>query len=114
MAQLRCFGCDRNFSPRGLSQHYSKTQDPRCRRRSIAPQFSSVSATIPWAAFSLGTPGAQEGLIGPPEPVDAMDADVFDSGTGHDDETGAQSDGESTATFLGDNCESSPDNGLGI
>ena len=84
MAQVRCLGCNRKFSPRGLTQHHSKTQDPRCHSRSIVPQFLSVSATIPWAAFSVGPsgPGPQEDSIGPPEPVDAMDADVFDSGAG--------------------------------
>ena len=80
------------------------------------PQFLSVSATIPWVAFSVGPsgPGPQEDSIGPPKPVDAMDADVFDSGAGHDDETGAQSDGESAATCLVDQSEGSPDDGLGM
>src|SRR6266850_6636255 len=53
MAQLQCFYCSKYFSPHGLSQHVSKTQDPHCCSSSITPRFQFVSATIPHAAFSL-------------------------------------------------------------
>src|SRR6267142_3211556 len=53
MAQLQCFGCSKYFSPHGLSQHVSKTQDPHCHSSSIVPQFRFVSAIIPHMAFSL-------------------------------------------------------------
>jgi len=42
-AQIRCNGCNRVFTPSGLSQHLSKTQDSRCRRSSIQTDSVSVS-----------------------------------------------------------------------
>ena len=33
--RIKCDGCTRLFAPSGLSQHLSRTQDPRCRRPSV-------------------------------------------------------------------------------
>src|ERR1700730_10521446 len=52
-AQVLCFGCNRKFSPRGLSQHVSKTQDLCCCSSSTAAQFPFASSAIPHAGFSL-------------------------------------------------------------
>jgi hypothetical protein len=41
--RIRCNGCQRDFAPRGLSQHLSKTQDPRCRRSSVRSDSLSLS-----------------------------------------------------------------------
>ena len=109
-AQLRCFGCNRVFSPRGLSQHISKTSNLRCRNP-VAPH---VSATIPHTAFSLGTTDRQEDFIGAPEPIGATDTDAFDNPAHGDDEIGARSGGESVTPCLVGQCQSSPDDGLGI
>ena len=52
--QVQCRGCGRPFTPRGLSQHVSKTQDPRCR--------SALSTSrVPTASSS-----AQNAVIPPP------------------------------------------------
>src|ERR1700730_18689613 len=52
-AQVLCFACNRKFSPHGLSQHVSKTQDLCCRSSSTAAQFPFASSAIPHAGFSL-------------------------------------------------------------
>ena len=41
--QIRCDGCGRVFTPSGLSQHLSKTQNLRCRRSLAQTGFASVS-----------------------------------------------------------------------
>jgi len=94
-AQLQCFGCNKVFSPCGLSQHISKTSNPRCRSITDVPY---VSTTIPRAAFSLGTTNHQENFIGAPEPMGAMDTDALDNMHG-DDEIDAGSGGESRCTM---------------
>ena len=43
-AQIQCPGCNRAFSPRGLSQHVSRSQRPSCR----VLGSNSVSNTISW------------------------------------------------------------------
>ena len=92
-AQVQCQNCKRKFSPRGLSQHYSKSPDPRCRSIPVAPQFLFPLATIPHAAFSLGVAEHLEDLIGSPEPMDLMDADTFDDQGGDNFGEIVQSDG---------------------
>ena len=52
-AQLRCHGCDKVFTPRGLSQHVNKTHDSRCRVN-VASQGRSVSASVVCTAFQPG------------------------------------------------------------
>jgi hypothetical protein len=37
-AQVQCRGCDKAFTPRGLSQHVSKTQNMRCRHVNNPPR----------------------------------------------------------------------------
>jgi hypothetical protein len=61
------------------------------------PQFQFLSTSIPHVAFSLGAADHQEDLIGPPEPMDTTDADMFDD-LGSDGEIDAQLDDESTAS----------------
>ena len=46
-AQVRCPGCERDFTPRGLSQHVTKTQDQRCRRVVATSQPHLLSAAFP-------------------------------------------------------------------
>lgn len=50
-AQFHCPGCHRRFSPRGLSQHITKSQRPTCRALQTNPAFLSsrpnlLSSTI--------------------------------------------------------------------
>ena len=46
MARLiRCRGCDMEYTPQGLSQHVSKTRDPRCQPVPIASQAPAVSSS---------------------------------------------------------------------
>jgi hypothetical protein len=44
---LQCPGCNRGFTPRGLSHHVSKTQDARCRRIVSSTQSQIISAPFP-------------------------------------------------------------------
>ena len=50
-AQVQCFGCNRNFTPRGLSQHVSKSRDPRCRASSVTGEVQLATAPIHRTAF---------------------------------------------------------------
>ena len=45
-AQVRCQGCDKAFTPRGLSQHVSKTQNERCRHINNLPLNNLSSPSI--------------------------------------------------------------------
>jgi hypothetical protein len=45
--QIQCHGCDKSFTPRGLSQHVSRTPHPRCRAVYTASQLPSVSTSVP-------------------------------------------------------------------
>ena len=45
-AQIRCRGCDRVFSPRGLSQHLSKTQDAVCREAQSTSRTPSLFQVV--------------------------------------------------------------------
>ena len=42
---IQCRGCGRSFAPRGLSQHLSKTHDPRCRSALKAAASPSIQVT---------------------------------------------------------------------
>jgi len=46
-AQVQCPGCEKDFTPRGLSQHVARTQDLRCRRVVATSQSHLLSAAIP-------------------------------------------------------------------
>ena len=54
-AQVQCYGCNRVFSPRGLSQHITRSQDIRCRHKftisdsqiRTTPGSSTASSTAP-------------------------------------------------------------------
>ena len=53
-AQVQCFGCNRKFTPRGLSQHFSKSPDPRCHdARAASRQVELVSAAFARTASPL-------------------------------------------------------------
>ena len=43
--QVPCRGCGRLFTPRGLSQHVSKTQDPRCRSAVSTSRVPTASSS---------------------------------------------------------------------
>lgn len=78
-SQAQCRSCYRKFTPRGLSQHYNKSPDPRCRREPVKPQVLLPTAAVPPVAFSLGAAEHLEDLFGSPEPTDVVDADPFDN-----------------------------------
>lgn len=44
-ALIRCHGCGTEYTPQGLSQHVSKTRDPRC-------QYTPVTSRAPAASSS--------------------------------------------------------------
>ena len=46
-AQVRCPGCEKDFTPRGLSQHVTRTQDLRCRRVVAMSQTQLLSTAFP-------------------------------------------------------------------
>src|SRR6267142_1013723 len=50
-SQLQCPGCDKVFTPRGLSQHVSKTYNTCCHNVNVVTQSQSVSASFAWTAF---------------------------------------------------------------
>jgi hypothetical protein len=54
-AQVKCFGCNRNFTPRGFSQHFSKSPDSRCldARRAASRQVELVSGAFARTASPL-------------------------------------------------------------
>jgi len=45
--QVRCPGCESNFTPRGLAQHVSRSRDSRCRDAVATSQSHRPSAAIP-------------------------------------------------------------------
>jgi hypothetical protein len=45
--QVRCPGCERDFTPRSLSQHVSKSQDLRCCRIVATSQSHRPSVAFP-------------------------------------------------------------------
>ena len=46
-AQVQCPGCERGFTPSGLSQHLSRIGDFRCHRVVVASQTHLASTTFP-------------------------------------------------------------------
>jgi hypothetical protein len=52
--QIQCHGCNKSFTPRGLSQHVSRTPHPRCRAVYTASQLPSVSTSVPHTASLPG------------------------------------------------------------
>ncbi len=58
---IHCQGCDSKFSPQGLSQHVSKSQDPRCQHAPITSQDLVLSLSIHHSSMppplnQIGTP----------------------------------------------------------
>ena len=53
MAKVRCSECNRIFTPRGHSQHVSKSHDPRCRSGNAIQHTQLVSASFPHNPFPL-------------------------------------------------------------
>jgi hypothetical protein len=43
---IKCHGCSRSFTPRGLSQHVSKTHDPRCQKALAVSQAPAAPSSI--------------------------------------------------------------------
>jgi hypothetical protein len=70
-AQIRCRGCDKVFTPRGLSQHTSKTQNVRCHTISNPPldQFGSPSILRAVSRSAL-SPNHTPGVISDDQPGD--------------------------------------------
>ena len=46
-AQVKCPGCEREFTPRGLSQHVSRIDNIRCRRVVVTPHSYLPSTAFP-------------------------------------------------------------------
>ena len=89
MAQVQCFGCNRKFTPRGFSQHVSKSPDPHCRARPVTGEVQLATASIHRTAFSpaLDPNQASQGSgIASPD-----DLDMHDRSLGrHDNEMDAR------------------------
>ena len=49
-AQVWCPGCERDFTPCGLSQHVTRTQDLRCHHVVATSQSHLLSAAFPHLA----------------------------------------------------------------
>ena len=54
-SQIRCQGCDRVFSPRGLSQHLSRTPNAVCREVQTTSRTPSLFQTVSGAGSSLAS-----------------------------------------------------------
>jgi len=52
-AQVRCPGCERDFTPCGLSQHITKTQNLCCHHVLVTSQSCLVSGAFPHMASPL-------------------------------------------------------------
>jgi len=74
VTQVRCHGCDRVFSPRGLSQHLSKNDV--CRATQAALKTPSVFQT---ASCAGQTSNSVPGDCDTADPADATDADVLEA-----------------------------------
>ena len=72
--QVRCQGCDKAFTPRGLSQHASKTQDLRCRPDNNIPPLDHFRTPFIPRTASCSSPS----LIRMPDaPSDAQPGDQY-------------------------------------
>jgi hypothetical protein len=65
-AQIQCDGCKRWFTPRGLSQHVSKTRNVRCRMVHAAAQDLMATSSVTHAVLSQ-VPDTILLSSGPPE-----------------------------------------------
>src|SRR5260221_333479 len=84
-AQVQCFGCNRNFTPNGLSQHFSKSPDPRCHdARSVSRQVELVSAPFPRTASPAPNPDHVSPGSGRVKPDD-LDVPNYSLGRRNDD-----------------------------
>ena len=54
-SQIRCQGCDRVFSPRGLSQHLSRTPNAVCREVQTTSRTPSLFQTVSGAGSFLAS-----------------------------------------------------------
>jgi hypothetical protein len=96
-AQVRCRGCNKAFTPRGLSHHISKTQNMRCRRVNNPLWARFGSPSIPRAA-SRSSPSPNR----IPEAIsDDQRGDEYDCATtgGLDDGPDLGEDSSSGASF---------------
>lgn len=59
-AQVQCPGCERGFTPSGLSQHLSRIGDFRCRRVVAASQTHLASTAFPRTAPRLLSTSASQ------------------------------------------------------
>ena len=95
--QIQCKGCNKHFTPRGLSQHISKTQRPSCRADYTTSQTPSTA--IPHAVAPLDSIDApcvsgadnpcddsdesnsvvEYGGLNPIDPADVVDADALEA-----------------------------------
>jgi hypothetical protein len=50
-SQTQCRGCGRVFAPRGLSQHVSKSRDPRCQAALRTSRAQAASSSIQHTAM---------------------------------------------------------------
>jgi hypothetical protein len=48
---IRCRGCGKEYTPRGLSQHVSKSRDIRCQPTPITSRVSAASSSIHHSAM---------------------------------------------------------------
>jgi hypothetical protein len=89
-AQVRCEGCNRKFTPSGLSQHVAKTQNPYCRSVYSTSQahlrYNSIDhaapSTVPVPSPTLWTSTSRHNQQIEDEFNDGVDqADPMDTGT---------------------------------
>jgi len=72
-ATVRCRGCDTEYTPQGLSQHISRTQDPRCQHAPITSRVLAGSSSSHRPAM----PPSLDPICTPPlSPVDAQNDDI--------------------------------------
>lgn len=71
-ARVHCRGCNRVFTPRGLSQHLSRSHSPNCR---------AVYATIQ-LPITFQTRAATSRLVSNPVPTSWVHNGVIRNGTG--------------------------------
>jgi hypothetical protein len=98
--RIQCEGCKSYFTPRGLSQHISKTQKRSCRADYTTLQTPSaaansdtpvsapldsmthtpcVSGAVPCDNPDESSSIAADGALNPIDPADVMDADAFEA-----------------------------------
>jgi hypothetical protein len=82
-ACVRCYGCNKAFTPRGLAQHASKSQNTCCRGSNIPSCYQLVTLPIPHVAHP---PGPSQ-VSTPRDSCNPHSGDEYDlaSGQGSDD-----------------------------